>query len=58
MAKVIDFLHGKKTYLVGFTIFILGGLEALGYADVTAQVYTLLTGLGLVTLRAGVAKAE
>ena len=56
----MDFLKGKKTY-------ILGGIMALQAVaqwltgeivlqELLAQIPTILTGLGLMTLRAGVGK--
>lgn len=49
----MSFLKGYRTYLIGAVIFVLGGLQALGYS-IPAEVYTLLSGLGIITLRAGV----
>lgn len=54
--KTVEFLKGKKTYIVGAVTFILGGLQALGY-PIPAEVYALLAGLGLAALRAGVSNS-
>lgn len=53
--KLVNFLKGKKTYIVGTVVFILGGLQAIG-VEVPAEAFTLLGALGLWTLRAGVSK--
>ena len=47
---IIDFLSGKKTYIVGILTIILGLLNG--------DTQMVMTGLGLITLRAGVAKAQ
>lgn len=52
---MLNFLKGKKTYFVAAVVFILGGLDALGYT-IPAELYALLGGLGLGTLRASVDK--
>jgi hypothetical protein len=52
--QILNYLQGKRTYIIGAIIFILGGLDAIGYADIADQIYTLLGGLGLITLRASV----
>lgn len=51
--KLLKYLKGKKTYLVAGIVFVLGGLEALGYA-VPQELYVLLGGLGLYTLRSAI----
>jgi len=55
----MDWISGKKTYLVAIAIGIVAGLQAAGILDDAAveKAYGLLGALGLVTLRAGVAKA-
>lgn len=55
MSSIRSFLYGKKTYIIGAVVFILGGLSALGI-QIPTEVYALLGGLGLTTLRAGVGK--
>jgi len=47
---IIDFFKGKKTYIVGILMIILG------YLNEDNQM--ILTGIGLMTLRAGVGKLE
>ena len=51
----IEFLKGKKTYLVAGATFVLGGLSACGLT-VPIWVYTLLGAIELGSLRAGVNK--
>lgn len=50
-------LEGKKTYIVSFVIFVLGGLQALG-VPVPDEAYVILGGLLGVTLRVGISKVE
>ena len=45
---IIDFFKGKKTYIIGILMVILG------YLNEDNQM--ILTGLGLMTLRAGIGK--
>lgn len=47
------FFVGKRTYLIGFVVFILGGLQALGY-HIPSDVYALLGGAGAMSLRAAI----
>lgn len=58
--KLIEFLKGKKTYIVAFLIALVVFAQQLGW--INAELATVLFGLlgagGLATLRAGVAKAE
>ena len=60
MAKVIDWLKGKKTYISGTLMVVLSGLMAQGYLtpDQYAAILAFLAGIGLITLRAGVAKQQ
>lgn len=48
--NIFEFLKGKKTYIVGSLMIILGLLQ--GNNEL------ILQGLGLLTLRAGIAKTE
>lgn len=48
LQSLIDFFKGKKTYFIGFLMIVLGLLN-----NDTAMIFE---GLGLMTLRAGVAK--
>lgn len=49
MTKVINFFSGKKTYIVGLLMITLGYM--------TQDNQLMLEGLGLITLRAGIAKS-
>ena len=51
----MDFLKGKKTYIVVGITFIMAGLSAVGVV-VPVWVPMALASLGLGTLRAGVGK--
>lgn len=53
---MLDFLKGKKTYIVAAVVFILGGLTALGVIDkdLAEKLAIILTGTGLATLRASI----
>ncbi len=55
---MIEFLQGKKTYIVMIAGIVVNGLFAMGYLD--DKTVTLLDGvivsLGLGTIRAGIAK--
>lgn len=55
---MLDFLSGKKTYIVAFVIAALNVAVALGWItpDHLAQINAVLVALGLGALRAGVAK--
>jgi hypothetical protein len=46
MIQIINFLKGKKTYIVGMLMVVLG------YLNKDQQM--MLEGLGLITLRAGI----
>lgn len=50
MTKLVELLDGKKTYIVGVLMIVLGLM--------TQDNQLVLEGLGLLTLRAGVAKAS
>ena len=56
MEKVLDFLNGKKTYIVAAVIAITAGVQALGYT-VTEWVYVLESALGLGAVRVGITKS-
>ena len=56
MEKVLDFLNGKKTYIVAAVIAITAGVQALGYT-VPEWVYALESALGLGTVRVGITKS-
>lgn len=54
---IMDFLAGKKTYITAFGIIASAAVGFLtGGVDLLTSVTTVLQGLGLAALRAGVAK--
>jgi len=55
MTGIIEWLKGKKTYIIAAVTFILGGLAAIGYA-VPEWVIPILVSLGLYTSRIGSVK--
>lgn len=60
MTAILEFLNGKKTYIMSAATFVVGGLWALGLIDAdTAAKAGLMTGsAALAALRAGQAKTE
>jgi hypothetical protein len=54
---MIEWLKGKKSYIVWTVTFILAGLKGVG-VEVPAWVILMLGSLGMVTTRAGISKAE
>lgn len=58
--NLLKILAGYKTYITAIAVFAVGGLQAAGKIDseMANQILTFLGGLGLITLRAAVAKAE
>ena len=48
MMKILDFFKGKKTYIVGILMIVLGYLQG--------DNQLMLEGLGFMTIRAGVGK--
>lgn len=53
MNGMIQFLQGKKTYIVAIITGILGAAEAMGY-HVSPAVYAILGSLGLIAVRSGI----
>ena len=51
----MNFLSGKKTYILMAVLFVAGGLKALGMLDENTymMLFSLLVPAGLVTLRMG-----
>lgn len=58
MDKVLDFIKGKKTYIIAATVCVLGFLEGTDIFAVPEFVWPILGALGLTTLRAGVEKVK
>ena len=50
-----EFLNGKKSYILGTALFVIGGLKAIGI-EVDESVLVILGGLLGVSLRAGINK--
>ncbi len=59
LTQLLDFLSGKKTYIVAFVMATLNLLVALGLISVDSleQINVFLGSLGLATVRAGIKKA-
>jgi hypothetical protein len=55
MTKLIDFLKGKKTYIIALTAAALAFAQAMGW-PIPEYVYVILGACGLATVRAAVAK--
>jgi hypothetical protein len=56
MQQILDYLSGKKTYIIAITAAALAFANAMGWA-IPEYVWALLGALGLGTLRAAVQKA-
>lgn len=58
--KLIQFLSGKKTYIIAIVLAVLNLAVAMNWISVDQlnQINTILVALGLGALRAGVSKAE
>lgn len=50
MKNIIDFLNGKKTYIVGILMILLGLLQS--------DTQTVLNGLAIITGRVAIAKIQ
>lgn len=57
MAKLLEFLTGKKTYIIAVGIAVATLLPAFGVI-VPEYVWGILAALGLGAIRAGIKKAE
>ena len=57
MKAALEFISGKKTYIVAAVAGLIAAAQQLGY-EVPVGTYELLTALGLGTLRAAVKKGE
>ena len=58
--NLLNKINGKKTYIVAFILALLNLLVAFDVIspDNLAQINTVLSSLGLATLRAGVSKTN
>ena len=52
--KVIEFLKGKKTYILAVVVAVLGTLQGTGVFTVPDALWPVIAALGLTTLRSGV----
>lgn len=55
MKKAIDFLSGKKTYVIAIITALLAGWQALGHT-VDPTVYTILAAAGFACVRHGISQ--
>ena len=56
MNELIEFLKGKKTYIIAIAIVVLGFLQGMEVFIVPEWAWGILGALGLASLRAGVNK--
>lgn len=58
MQRIVDFLAGKKTYIVAFVLAVVNFGVAMGWIspENLEQINVILVALGLGALRAGVNK--
>ena len=57
MTKIIEFLSGKKTFLVALGIAVVAGCKAFG-VEIPVWIWPLLAAIGLGAVRAGIKKTE
>ena len=59
-ASVMEFLKGKKSYLLGFLMVLAAGLHAQGYINdsLYATLQSVLLGGGVMALRAAISKGK
>lgn len=57
MNAIIEFLSGKKTYIIALVVAIIGLLQACG-VELPDSVLTILAAFGLASVKAAVKKAE
>ena len=55
MTKIIEYLKGKKTYIVALTAAALAFAQAMGW-PVPEYIYVILGACGIATMRAAVGK--
>jgi hypothetical protein len=57
MQKAIEFLAGKKTYIVALVAAGMAFAQSMGY-PIPEWVYAMLAAVGIATVRAAVKKVE
>lgn len=53
MNKALDFLNGKKSYILAFLVALVGMLEAFGVV-IPGWLWPILSALGITTIRHGI----
>jgi len=56
MENLLNWLKGKKSYIIALAMVVLGFLQGTDILIVPEWVWGILAALGLATLRAGVTK--
>jgi len=56
MQEIIDFLKGRKTYILAIGTLILGALQGFDIFVLPEWVWPIIAACGLASLRAGVNK--
>lgn len=54
MKTVIEFLKGRKSYLIGIAIAVIGVLDGTGVFVIPEYVWPILAAAGLGALRSGI----
>ena len=57
MSKILEFLAGRKTYIISGLV-VIGGLTVKYGLDIPSWVWLVLGGAGLASVRAGVDKVK
>lgn len=57
MSKVVEFLNGKKTYIVVLAVVLTAGAQALGYS-IPEWVYAIEGALGIGAIRVGITNSQ
>jgi len=55
--NLIEWLKGKKTYIIAVIVGVVGALNYLGII-IPEWIYALLAAIGLGTIRAAISKTE
>jgi len=54
--KLVEFMNGKKTYIIVGAVVVLGTLQGLDIYEISQSGWIILGALGLGSLRSGVKK--